>query len=160
MRLPLLTGIVWGFQPGLQIELSRLATASQQVQIRTHVIDHMLLSGMHVDMHIGCCSLGTWAGYRLQWNQHAAVSLSMHVATEVQRRAARVIGRGADAIIQSTTGSGKTLAFVIPLLAALKYPPDAYPEDFQAISSILHGALYSLRLSCTCALPFGHTVKQ
>lgn len=55
----------------------------------------------------------------------------MHVHAEVQRRAAKVIGRGADAIIQSATGSGKTLAFIIPLLAALKYPPDAYPEDFQ-----------------------------
>ncbi|CAL8467542.1 g7080 [Coccomyxa elongata] len=65
------------------------------------------------------------------WLADRAEQIGYRFPTEVQRRAAKVIGRGADAIIQSATGSGKTLAFVIPLLAALKYPPDAYPEDFQ-----------------------------
>jgi superfamily II DNA/RNA helicase len=50
---------------------------------------------------------------------------------EVQRRSAKVILRGSDAIVQSATGSGKTLAFVMPLLSSLKYPPEAYPEDFR-----------------------------
>ena len=49
---------------------------------------------------------------------------------EVQKRASRVLRSGADAVVQSGTGSGKTLAFVMPLLAALQYPPDAYPESF------------------------------
>ncbi len=49
---------------------------------------------------------------------------------EVQKRATRVVRSGADAIIQSVTGSGKTMAFLMPLLSALVYPPQAYPESF------------------------------
>ncbi|KAK9909664.1 hypothetical protein WJX75_005823 [Coccomyxa subellipsoidea] len=65
------------------------------------------------------------------WLADRAEHIGYRFPTEVQRRAAKVICRGADAIIQSATGSGKTLAFIIPLLARLKYPPDAYPEDFR-----------------------------
>jgi superfamily II DNA/RNA helicase len=47
----------------------------------------------------------------------------------VQRRAAPVIAAGDDCVIESETGSGKTLAFLLPSLAALRYPPDLYPDD-------------------------------
>lgn len=87
----------------------------------------------------------------------ARIGLSLPLSlAEVQRRAAKVICRGADAIIQSATGSGKTLAFIIPLLARLKYPPDAYPEDFRVklpyapISSCCTTPLPYMGLSCTC----------
>ena len=58
------------------------------------------------------------------------------VLAEVQRRSAAVLRSGADAIIQAGTGSGKTLAYLLPLLARLSYPPETYPDDLRARTSI------------------------
>jgi len=54
---------------------------------------------------------------------------------EVQKRAAGALQDGRDIMIQSQTGSGKTLAFLLPLLSALQYPPDLYPEDLKVQSN-------------------------
>lgn len=58
------------------------------------------------------------------------------VLAEVQRRSAAVLRSGADALIQAGTGSGKTLAYLLPLLARLSYPPETYPDDLRARTSI------------------------
>lgn len=50
---------------------------------------------------------------------------------EVQKQAARALQEGKDVLIQSQTGSGKTLAFLLPLLSALQYPPNVYPDDLK-----------------------------
>ena len=56
---------------------------------------------------------------------------AMLSVAEVQKRAAGALQEGRDIMIQSQTGSGKTLAFLLPLLSALQYPPDLYPEDLK-----------------------------
>ena len=61
-------------------------------------------------------------------NHQADAMLSV---AEVQKRAAGALQEGRDIMIQSQTGSGKTLAFLLPLLSALQYPPDLYPEDLK-----------------------------
>ena len=53
---------------------------------------------------------------------------------EVQKQAAKALQEGKDVLIQSQTGSGKTLAFLLPLLSALQYPPDVYPDDLKVIT--------------------------
>ena len=54
---------------------------------------------------------------------------------EVQKQAAKALQGGRDVLIQSQTGSGKTLAFLLPLLSALQYPPDVYPDDLKVTKS-------------------------
>lgn len=56
------------------------------------------------------------------------------LTAEVQKRAAGALQEGRDIVIQSQTGSGKTLAFLLPLLSALQYPPQLYPEDLKVPS--------------------------
>ena len=60
-------------------------------------------------------------------------------------------------MIQSQTGSGKTLAFLLPLLAALEYPPQLYPEDLKVPSmqheqdtTSLHNVVVVGLLLCNC----------
>lgn len=50
---------------------------------------------------------------------------------EVQKQAAKALQQGKDVLIHSQTGSGKTLAFLLPLLSALQYPPEVYPDDLK-----------------------------
>ena len=68
------------------------------------------------------------------------------VLAEVQRRSAAVLRSGADAIIQAGTGSGKTLAYLLPLLARLSYPPETYPDDLRARTSIPYTVNMDTRL--------------
>lgn len=56
---------------------------------------------------------------------------------EVQKQAAKALQEGKDVLIQSQTGSGKTLAFLLPLLSALQYPPDVYPDDLKVLTLIV-----------------------
>lgn len=56
---------------------------------------------------------------------------------EVQKQAAKALQEGKDVLIQSQTGSGKTLAFLLPLLSALQYPPDVYPDDLKVLTLVV-----------------------
>ena len=56
---------------------------------------------------------------------------------EVQKQAAKALQEGKDVLIQSQTGSGKTLAFLLPLLSALQYPPDVYPDDLKVLTVVV-----------------------
>ncbi len=81
-------------------------------------------------MHLQNVSLRLFPEYGA--NHQADVMLSI---AEVQKRAAGALQEGRDIMIQSQTGSGKTLAFLLPLMSALQYPPDLYPEDLKVQSS-------------------------
>lgn len=74
---------------------------------------------------------------------------AMLFVAEVQKRAAGALQEGKDIMIQSQTGSGKTLAFLLPLLSALQYPPDLYPEDLKVQSS---QHVYSGTIQCAYKL--------
>ena len=71
-----------------------------------------------------------WPVFPEGWRVGDAPKAHFLNAAEVQKRATRIVRSGSDAIIQSATGSGKTMAFLMPLLSALVYPPEAYPESF------------------------------
>ena len=86
---------------------------------------------------------GAWLGSRGRLQRAPALGAARHPASplararrcpcaEVQKRAARVILDGNDAVVQSQTGSGKTLAFLLPALSLLSYPPETYPDDLKA----------------------------
>ena len=89
---------------------------------------------------------------------------------EVQKQAAKALQEGKDVLIQSQTGSGKTLAFLLPLLSALQYPPDVYPDDLKVLTlpdllvrffPILAGAIFNelMTMHAWCML-LAHCAEQ
>lgn len=66
-----------------------------------------------------------------EWLADRVERMGFKYATEVQKQAAKALQQGKDVLIHSQTGSGKTLAFLLPLLSALQYPPEVYPDDLK-----------------------------
>ncbi|DBA95016.1 hypothetical protein WJX77_005449 [Trebouxia sp. C0004] len=109
----------------LQTALNR-AIAAEDYTLASQVRDQL----QHVlGAHIGTAD---WRQLGVpEWLADRVERMGFKYATEVQKRAAGALQEGRDIMIQSQTGSGKTLAFLLPLLSALQYPPDLYPEDLK-----------------------------
>ncbi|DBA85379.1 TPA: hypothetical protein ACH3X2_006058 [Trebouxia sp. C0005] len=109
----------------LQTALNR-AIAAEDYTLASQVRDQL----QHVlGAHIGTAD---WRQLGVpEWLADRVERMGFKYATEVQKRAAGALQEGRDIMIQSQTGSGKTLAFLLPLLSALRYPPDLYPEDLK-----------------------------
>lgn len=109
----------------LQTALNR-AIAAEDYTLAGHVRDQL--------QHVVGGDTGT-ADWRqlgvLDWLADRVERMGFKYATEVQKQAAKALQEGKDMVIQSQTGSGKTLAFLLPLLSALQYPPELYPEDLK-----------------------------
>lgn len=109
----------------LQTALNR-AIAAEDYTLASQVRDQL----QHVlGAHIGTAD---WRQLGVpEWLADRVERMGFKYATEVQKRAAGALQEGRDIMVQSQTGSGKTLAFLLPLLSALQYPPDLYPEDLK-----------------------------